>query len=349
MQERWLRPALRDVSLYYNPEIEGKVRMDTSTNALGPNPVAEEVLEECKSMDLNQYPRPYSDELREALADFYSLDRDNFIAGNGSDEILDIIFKTFMNHEDTVVMPYPTYSLHTYFVRINGGGWEFVDLLDDFQLDVDSLLGTPGKILILCTPNNPTANTFRSYDVEELIQRWDGPVVVDEAYGEFAGESFIPMVEDYPNLIVTRTFSKAYGLAGMRIGYSVACRRMTSLMMRARIPYSLDRVSERMAIAALENQEFVRRIVEVVKEGRDTLSTGLGSLGFRVFPSSSNFILARAPVASDLLTRRMDERGVLIRDFGGMRMLENCIRATIGTGELNRLLLDRMKEVLSEW
>jgi len=348
MSERWMRPALREVSLYYNPEIRGKVRMDTSTNPLGPNPVAGEVFRECLKLDVNQYPRPYSDALREALANFYSLHPDNFIPGNGSDEILDIIFKTFMNWGETVVMPYPTYTLHTYFVGINGGRWRQVDLTDDFQLDVDSMLGTSGKILILCTPNNPTANTFRGRDVEELIQKWEGPVVVDEAYGEFAGESLVPLVDDYDNLIVTRTFSKAYALAGMRIGYSVAGHKLTHLMMRARIPYSLNKVSERMAIAALADQEFVRRTIQMVDEGRETLTTGLSNLGFRVFPSRANFLLTRAPIDSGTLTEEMDKKGVLIRNFGNMRMLENCVRSTIGTRELNDLLLETVREVLGE-
>ncbi len=349
MSEQWMRPSLKGLSLYYNPEIEEKVRMDTSTNLLGANPVAEEVLEDCKKMDLNQYPRPYSDDLRKALADFYSLSLDHFVAGNGSDEILDIIFKSFMDYGERIVMPYPTYSLHDYFVRINGGTWELVDLDQDYQLRVDEMLDTEGKMLILCTPNNPTANSFRKGDVERLVREWEGPVVVDEAYGEFSECSFIPLVDEYRNLIVTRTFSKAYGLAGMRIGYSVAHPDLTSIMLRVRIPYSLDRVSERMAIAALKNRDYVEEIVSVVNRERDRLKEGLEFMGFHTYPSSTNFMMARSPVPSGELTSRLEEKGVLIRDFGDKRGLENCVRTTIGTPELNSLLLEKIEEVLSEW
>ncbi|MFP4170192.1 MAG: histidinol-phosphate transaminase [Methanomassiliicoccales archaeon] len=347
--EEWMRSTLEGIERYYNPEIRGKVRMDTSTNVLGPNPAAREVMEECLDLDVNQYPRPYSDELREALGEFYGLSAENIIAGNGSDEILDIIFKSFLNWGETAVMPYPTYSLHPYFVRINGGDFTHVDLTPEFQLDPDALLSVQGKILILCTPNNPTGNTFRREDVEELIDQWGGPVVVDEAYGEFAGESFIPLVEDYPNLIVTRTFSKAYGMAGMRVGYLASSPEMVEIMIRSKIPYSLNRISELMALAALRRQDFVERVVSLTDRERPRLADSLQRLGFDPFPTKANFMLARCPVDSGQLTAAMDRRGVLIRDFGDRRMLENCVRTTIGTEELNGTLVENLKEVLERW
>lgn len=134
MKEEWVRATVRDIPLYYNPKIKA-VRMDTSTNVLGPNPAVRNVLNECAGMDLNQYPKPYSDDLREALAQAYGLKADNFVVGNGSDEVLDIIFKTFMEAGETVVAPYPSYSLHGFFVKINGGRFVTVDLSDGFQLD----------------------------------------------------------------------------------------------------------------------------------------------------------------------------------------------------------------------
>ncbi len=177
---------------------------------------------------------------------------DHFVVGNGSDEILDIIFKTFMEPGETVVIAYPSYSLHGWFFKINGGGVVEVDLMPGFQLDVEGMLRAKGEMIIVCTPNNPTSNLFRKEDVLALIEGSDRPVVVDEAYGEFAGESLISLVDKYPNLIVTRTFSKAYALAGMRVGYSVACKDMTLAMQKVRVPYSLDQVSEHVAIKALQ-------------------------------------------------------------------------------------------------
>jgi histidinol-phosphate aminotransferase len=182
MKDNWVRQAVRDIPLYYNPKIKA-VRMDTSTNVLGPNTVMKEVLARCMDLDLNQYPAPYSDGLRQALAEQYGLQADNFVVGNGSDEALDIIFKSFLEPGETVVAPYPSYVLHGFFVKINCGKFVTVDLRPGFQLDPDALLKAKGKIIILCTPNNPTANIFDHRDVERVVAEHDGPVIVDEASG----------------------------------------------------------------------------------------------------------------------------------------------------------------------
>jgi histidinol-phosphate aminotransferase len=347
MKDEWQRSTVRDIPLYYNPRVSG-LRMDTSTNPLGANPAAKEALRECMDMDLNQYPSPYSDGLRGALAELYRLEPDNFVVGNGSDEALDVIFKSFMEPGETVVLPYPSYSLHGYFVKVNAGSVCTVDLTEDFQLDVDALTRAEGKIILLCTPNNPTSNCFRRKDLEELLDRNDRIVIVDEAYGEFAGKSFIPEVDQRDNLIVTRTFSKAYALAGMRIGYSVSNLKLAGVMQRVKIPYSLNRVSEHVAIKALKHQEFVSRSVATVNAGRQRLEKGLSKLGFQVFPSEANFVMFRSPIDHALLVKQLADKGVMIRDFGDRRGLEDCVRTTIGTEEMNSFLLEKCKEVLAE-
>ncbi|MFA5313679.1 MAG: histidinol-phosphate transaminase [Methanomassiliicoccales archaeon] len=352
MKQRWLRSTVRDLQLYYIPDISNSpLRMDTNTNPLGENPSCREALEECKTIGLEQYPSTYGDALRRELASLYGVDMDDIVVGNGSDEILDIIFKTFMEPGGNVVMAYPSYSLHGWFGQINGGGSVQVDLKEGYQLDVDGMLKAKGDIVILCTPNNPTSNTFAKEDVLRLVEESDRPVVVDEAYGEFArpGSSFIPLVDRYPNLIVTRTFSKAYALAGMRIGYSIANKDLTLAMQKVKVPYSLNKVSEHVAVKAVQDQDFVRRTVDIVNGERKRLEDGLSSLGFHVFPSEANFIMFRCPKDSAELVKRLAAKGVLIRDFGKKRLLENCARTTIGTREQNDLLLDRMAEVIREW
>ncbi len=337
------------MTTYYNPKVEGKLRMDTSTNPLGCNPAATQAIIECADMDLDQYPSTYSDGLRGELAKLYGLARDNFIVGNGSDEMLDILFKTFMEPGETVITAYPAYSLHGFFVRINGGKVTQIDLDNDFQLDIDGINSAKGKMVIICTPNNPTSNLFRKEDVRAVVEGCDRPVVVDEAYGEFAGESFMPLVEKYENLIVTRTFSKAYGLAGMRIGYMASNLDMANVMQTVKIPYSLNKVSEHVAIAALKDQRYVKQSVETVNRERKHLADGLARLGFHVFPSEANFILFRSSKDSAQLVSRLAEKNILIRDFGRLRRLENCVRTTIGTREMNDELLAKLGEVVREW
>lgn len=348
MNKDWIRATCRDLQLYYNPKVGDKLRMDTSTNALGANPAGQRELEQCAKLNVGQYPSTYGDNLRNELAKLYGLKADNFVVGNGSDEALDVIMKTFMEPGETVITAHPAYVLHSFFVKINGGNTVTVDLTDDFQLDVDRINSTKGKLVLLCTPNNPTANTFRKEDVVAVIEGADRPVVVDEAYGEYTGGSFLPLVEKYDNLIVTRTFSKAYGLAGMRIGYMAAGLEMAEAMQKVKIPYSLNMIGERVAVAALRDREFLERSVGVVNEERPFLMNGLRDLGFQVFPSEANYILFRPNMPSDLLTGKLSEKGVLVRDFGKVRRLENCVRTTIGTREMNSILLDRMREVLRE-
>ena len=180
MDRSIMRSTTRDFSKYYNPELHGELRLDTNTNVLGSNPAAERYLRE-HSWDLNGYPNTYSDGLRQALAELYGLEADNIIAGNGSDEMLDVLFKTFMDMGDNSVVPVPSYTLYDYFVKLNGGKAIEVDLTDDFQLDVDAMVKQDAKIAIMPSPNNPTGNCFRPKDVEEILSRFNGVVVVDEA------------------------------------------------------------------------------------------------------------------------------------------------------------------------
>ena len=341
-----MRDTTRDFVKYYNPKLHGELRLDTNTNVLGSNPAAEKYLKE-NSWDLNGYPNTYSDGLRGALAELYGLDTDNIIAGNGSDEMLDVVFKTFTNMGDNSVVPVPSYTLYDYFVRLNGGKAIEVDLTEDYQLDVDAMVKQDAKIAIMPSPNNPTGNCFRKKDIEEILSRFNGIVVVDEAYAEYSDDPFVKRVEEFDNLVVLRTFSKAYAMAALRVGYAVTNKKLSDMMICVKIPYSLNMVSEGAAIAAVKDQDFVRRSVEMVREQRPKLDAGLRKLGFETFPSDSNFIMARSPIDHKVLVDGLKERGVLIRDFGSKRRTENCVRTTVGTEELNSLLLEKAEEVIS--
>lgn len=342
-----MRETTRGFEQYYNPKLSGEIRLDTNTNVLGSNPAAEEYLRN-GSWDLNSYPNTYSDGLRDALAGLYGLETENIIAGNGSDELLDVTFKTFTNWGDNSVVPVPSYTLYDYFVKCNGGRAIEVDLTEDFQLDVDGMVRQDVKVVIMPSPNNPTGNCFRCKDVEEVLSRFDGIVVVDEAYAEYAGDGMIRRVDEFDNLVVIRTFSKAYAMAALRVGYAATNRKLADMMLSVKIPYSLNTVSEGAAIAAIRDQEFIRRSVDMVREQRPKLAAGLRKLGFEPFPSDSNFILARSPIDHKVLVDGLKARGILIRDFGAKRRTENCVRPTVGTEELNRLLLEKMDEVISE-
>ena len=346
MSRERMRSTTRQFKRYYNPDVGDAIRMDTNTNVLGSNPAASKFLASQK-MNINDYPNTYSDGLRDALAELYGLERENFVVGSGSDETLDIAFKTFTEWSDNVTVPVPSYTLYDYFVSMNGGKVCAVDLTKDFQLDVDAMLKPNSKVIIMPSPNNPTGNSFRRKDIEEILNRSKSIVIVDEAYGEYAGTSMIPRVNEFDNLVVMRTFSKAYAMAGLRIGYSVSNKNIADMMNCVKIPYSLNILSEGAAIAAVKDQDFIKRSVELVNKNRKPLSDGLKKLGFEPFPSDANFILARSPMDHDALTGGLKKRGVLIRDFGSKRRTENCVRTTIGTKELNNVLLKKTDEVIN--
>ncbi|MBR4696908.1 MAG: histidinol-phosphate transaminase [Candidatus Methanomethylophilaceae archaeon] len=340
-----MRETTRGFQKYYNPKLHGELRLDTNTNVLGSNPAAARYLAEGK-WNLDLYPNTYSDGLREALGELYGLQADNIIAGNGSDELLDITFKTFMGWGDRSVVPVPSYTLYDYFVKLNGGSVAEVDLTEDFQLDVDAIVRQDAKIAIMPSPNNPTGNCFRQKDIEDVLSRFDGIVVVDEAYAEYAEGSMIRRVNEFDNLVVLRTFSKAYAMAALRVGYAATNLKLAEMMMCIKIPYSLNMISEGAALAAVKDQDFIRRSVAMVREQRPLLSAGLKKLGFEPFPSDSNFIMARSPIDHAELVSGLKERGILIRDFGAKRRTENCVRTTVGTAEQNKLLLDKIEEVI---
>lgn len=340
-----MRSSTRKFEKYYNPELHGEIRLDTNTNVLGSNPAAAKFLKNI-DIDLNGYPNTYSDGLRTALAELYDLEMDNFIVGSGSDEMLDVSFKTFTEWGDSCVSPVPSYSLYNYFIEMNGGSSINVDLDENFQLDVDAMLKPKSKVIIMPSPNNPTGNTFRSKDIEEILNRTDAIVIVDEAYGEYATESMAKRVDEFENLIVLRTFSKAYAMAALRVGYAITNKSLADMMISVKIPYSLNIVSELAAIEAIKDQTFVKESVELVNKERPYLDAGLRKLGFETYPSDSNFIMAKSPIDHNVLVSGLKEKGVMIRDFGSKRRTENCVRTTVGTRELNDILLDRMAEVI---
>jgi histidinol-phosphate aminotransferase len=229
---------------------------------------------------------------------------------------------------------------------MNGGRAVLTELTEDFQLDVDDIVSSKAKIVILASPNNLTGNSFRQKDIEDILSGFGGIVIVDEAYGEYSGNSMIPRIDEFDNMIVIKTFSKVYAMAALRVGYGVANKDISDMMNSIKIPYSLNSLSEGAAAAAVKDQDFIERSVEMVRLERPKLSAALSELGFEPFPSDSNFILARSPIDHAALTGALKEGGILIRDFGAKRRTENCVRFTVGTNDMNNMLIDKIADIL---
>ena len=323
----------------YRPTQSHGIPLHLNTNRLGPNPATRRLAEILDEIDLSNYSDPASKLLRQALARHHKLEPECFLVGNGADEVLDLIFKTLLNPGEVVAYPGPSYVMYPHYALTNGAQIIEVPLDEEFGVDARALLAAEAELLVLCTPNNPTGNVLNSKAVETVLQS-GRLVVIDEAYAEFSGDNWLRRVRDFPNLLVARTFSKAYGLAGLRVGYVAANPELIEKIELVRLPYNVNAMSQAVAAAALEEQAFVHEYVTLIHEERPRWRQDLVERGFRVWPSQTNFLLAAVPqgVDRDSLVARLEQAGVLVNSPGAHPRLRSCVRVTVGTPQ-DRLAL----------
>lgn len=341
----WTRPSVRGLKPYYKAPIEGNpLRLDQNTNLYGRNPALDTAVP-----DVDQYPSRDADDLVAALADFHGLVPEHFVVGNGSDEILDLLTKTFTAPGQTLACPTPSYSLYPFYAQLQDLKVQQVRLDSRYALDVDGLLAAKADLTLVATPNNPTGNLADAADLERLLDASTGVVVLDEAYIEFAGlkHSFLPRVAEFDNLCVMRTLSKAYGLAGLRIGYLAGNVDLVERLRLVKPPFNLNTYSEAVAVAALDGQEWVDNVVRQTQLERERLAEALVKRRFRVHPSDANFLLTEHETDPAIIASGLRERGVLIRTFPGKEGLERKVRFGIGTSEHTDRLLAALDEVLA--
>lgn len=345
--EGWVRAPVRSLKPYYKaPGLEDALRLDQNTNLMGPNPA----LAALRAGELeSQYPSRDSDSLLEALADFHGHSPDNFLAANGGDEALDILVKTFGESGSTLVTPAPSYSLYPFYPKLAQMKHVEVPLRAGFaEWDVEAVLAAKPRIVLLASPNNPTGNRLPADQVQRLIDHVDGVVVVDEAYIEYAGlkHSLLPRIEAHDNLVILRTFSKAYGLAGLRIGVLAANRDLMARLRLVKPPFNLSTFSERAAVAALDQQAWVDAGVRTVRAERERMATKLRKLGFRVYPTDANFLLTDPPMDAGELLLALRQRGILARTFPSSPAVRHCIRFTVGLPEHTDCLVEALQAIL---
>ncbi len=316
------------------------ILLDANENAWGP------AMPDPTVSDLHRYPEATHGELCQALARFAGVAVDRVAAGNGSDEVLDLILRGFADPGDAVALVEPTYGMYRTAATLNDLVVRSTTLLADtappFTLDSNRFLETAAgcRIAILCSPNNPTGNRFDDDDVRYVIEGFDGLVIVDEAYVEFGDRpSLAVWTEEYPNLCVLRTLSKAWGLAGIRIGYAVASSQVVEVINRIRPPYNVSRTSTAIAVRALAEPERLRQCVGAVVTERGRLARNLRALGFEPYPSDANFLLVPYPQATELVERIANDWDVRIRDRSGLPELEGAFRVTVGRSTENDLLV----------
>lgn len=355
-----VKPKLNEVEAYDLKELleakgaRGAVNLYLNENFVVNNEEIRRIVEEAvKGVDFRSYPEPYGAEAAKAIAGFYGLSEDEVFVGNGSDDALDRILRLFVAEGDNVVINEPTFFMYSFFARLYGGEKREVLLRPGFKLDVEGILDNCDEktsMVIICSPNNPTGNQFDRADIEEILSGFDGLVVVDEAYADFGRFSLLGLIKDYENLIVLRSFSKAFGLASVRAGFAAANGKLVGWLRRSAGPFPVGGLTQRIVKAALENWGvFEKAIKEVVKE-RERLFRELKAIdGIEPFPSDANFILfkvVKEGLSAGFVHEALKEAGVYVKNKSGAPLLENCLRVTVGDPAMNERFLSSLKEIL---
>ena len=298
---------------------------------------------------LNRYPDPQQNLVKAALAKIKNVSREQLLLGNGSDEVLDLIFRVFCEPKvDTVIALPPTYGMYEVLANTNDVGLIKISLLDNYQPNVDEILkaqNSQTKLLFLCSPNNPTANSFNADKIETLIKKFTGIVVIDEAYIDFSSqESWIGRLNEFPNLIVIQTLSKAYGLAGIRLGACYSSTKIISVLNKIKPPYNINQLTQQTALKALQNSIKTNNEIAIIISERNQLIIDLEEISFivKVYPSDANFLLVKVDNAI-VRYHQLVEHKIIVRNRTNLPLCENCLRFTVGTKEENKKLMNTLK------
>lgn len=298
---------------------------------------------------MNRYPDPHQQVLKDTLAGKLKTDASRIFVGNGSDEVIDMAIRAYAEPgKDRVLTLGPTYSMYEVQAAIQNVEVKEIQLDADFQPNPDKVLlevTERDKILFICSPNNPTGNLVERGKIISLLESFNGLVFVDEAYVDFAPEgSVIDLVENYPNLLVSRTFSKAFGMAGIRLGMGIAQERIIQTLTKIKYPYNVNRLTQQAAMEALENPEKVEQQINTLIRERETLRSRLSGFSFvkKIFPSDANFLLLEVKNAGSLIDF-LKKKGIVIRDRTGVVAGKELVRITVGTPRQNQQLIYELK------
>jgi len=315
------------------------VYLDANENAFG-SPLEQ---------NYNRYPDPLQAGLKEKLSSIKGIPTQNIFLGNGSDEAIDLLFRIFCEPgRDNVIIFPPTYGMYEVCAEMNVVKVNKIPLTEEFQLNlevIEEAIDPFTKLIFICSPNNPTGNSVFSNDIEVLLNNFDGLVIIDEAYINYAKQkSFLPELKEYPNLVILQTLSKAWGLAGLRLGLAFASEEIISYFNKVKYPYNINSATQRLTLEALDNIATVNEWIQITVEQREWLKQELQKLSFikTVYPSDANFILVQMKGARKIYEFLLT-RGIIVRDRSKVILCDDCLRITIGTPVENQQLMDEIK------
>jgi histidinol-phosphate aminotransferase len=321
------------------------ILLDANENSFGSTFI------EFNGLKLNRYPDPHQKDIRKVTGDYYSIPFENIFFGVGSDEVIDLLVRIFCNPgEDNVIIPEPTYGMYKVACDINNIEAKEVLLNDDFQIDLKAVtekVNDHTKMIFLCSPNNPTGNVLYNNDILDLCRELNAIVVVDEAYIDFSiKDTIVSEIKNHKNLIVLRTFSKAWGLAGIRSGFCAAYTEIISILFKVKAPYNINALSRYALIKAIGNSarkdEYVKSIIKEKERLKNQLETLL--IVKKVYDSDANFLLVKFENA-ELVRNKLFEKGIIVRDRSTQPKLNNCLRISIGNEEENDVLWEELRKI----
>ena len=339
--EKFIRPSIFNLKAYSSARDEFKGEASVFVDA-NENPLRDKY---------NRYPDPLQWKLKDKIAKIKGIDTKKIFLGNGSDEPIDVSIRVFCEPRiDNIVAIDPTYGMYEVCANINDIAYRKVLLNEDYTLDADRVLSATDehtKIIFLCSPNNPTGNLLDAKEVEKIITSFDGIVIVDEAYIDFApNATLLPELDKYPNLIVLQTFSKAWGLAAVRLGMAFASPEIISYFNKVKYPYNINALTQEFVSEAIENEEEKKGWVETIIRERENLIDQLPALSFveMIYPTNSNFVLLKVNDANAIY-KKLADRGVIVRNRNSVSLCGNCLRITVGSEKENQILIETMRSL----
>lgn len=338
--------TIEDVAKEYGFIPEDILKLGSNENPLGPSPKAVKAVR-YNASTIGVYPPKGAKELRHELAKYIGYPADQIVVGNGMDDVLNLLTRLFVEKNDEVIISIPTFQYYEIFTLVCGGISIFVPRNPNFDVDVDKLLGAVSektKIIFICSPNNPTGNLMKESDLRQLLDSTESMVILDEAYVEFADFSMVELVREYENFIVTRTMSKAFGLAGLRIGYAVAPQEISKEYIKIVPVFSVNRIGISAGVAALRDKEHLRQTIKTIRSGRPFLQN---NIPFKTYPSQANFVLVDvSPFTAEEICKSLLRKGIIVRDCSSFEGAgDSLVRVSVGTKEQNIRVIEAFKGV----
>lgn len=346
-----MRAAYREIELYDPRRAPCAIDLSDNTNLFGVAPSLRPTLAQLGNETITRYPSVFASALKRALAKLHQVEPENVTTGCGSDDIIDSAIRAFCEPGDVVAYPDPTFGIVSTFARMNAARPTPVPSGPDFAVDTATLVQLEAPVTYLCSPNNPTGTVASHEVIADLDARLGGVLLLDEAYASFGDADYGTFAVRSTRTISIRTLSKAWGLAGLRIGYAIGPAPLILEIEKSRGPYKVNAIGEAAALAALAaDQSWVAKVVAQTKQNRARLARMLAERGIRYWPSAANFILMHAPAGwgAQELASALRERGVAVRPFAGLRGAGDCIRVSVGPWEMMAAFLATLNQVLSE-